>query len=206
MNEDQEKLILFYVKKWEEYTCTQRKTNMLIIENLIKEAYNTMGYEEPEIIFAENLKTAINNIVNQEYYKVNSDIKYRICHEIWKQISGQLSQQDIQKIRCCNENLYYLSIEYKNKLFYQAYQQIITPLSHRQKTLLVRLRLNTLPEKWAMYGSQSDFCISVLNCEYHLQKWEIFKSLINCCGFIFCLPCLKENVNFKETVIVVENS
>ncbi|WP_442938375.1 DUF6745 domain-containing protein [Nostoc sp.] len=30
-----------------------------------------------------------------------------------------------------------------------------------------------------------DFCISVLKCEYHLEKWEFFKKLINYCGWIF---------------------
>ena len=205
LTEEQEKLIPFYVEKWQEYIYSQKKTDMLTIENSIEEAYSVMEYECPEIIFANDLKTALNNIIDRGYYQIHSDIKYRMCHEIWKQTSGQLSQDIIRKVRCYNENLYHLSVEYKSKLFFQAYQQITTSLSHRQKTVLARLQLNTLPEKWAIYGSQSDFCISVLNCEYHLQKWKIFKALINCCGLIFCLPSLKKNVYFKETVIVVKN-
>lgn len=38
---------------------------------------------------------------------------------------------------------------------------------------------------WASYGSFLDFSISVLNCEYYHQEWEIFKSLINHCGWLF---------------------
>ncbi|HEY9851993.1 MAG TPA: hypothetical protein V6D28_21140 [Leptolyngbyaceae cyanobacterium] len=50
------------------------------------------------------------------------------------------------------------------------------------------------PELWAVYASAFDYCISVLNCEYSPDKWEVLQSVARECGWIFpwkktCFVC-----------------
>jgi hypothetical protein len=204
MDKEQEQVALLYADKWKNFVCSPKNTDKLAAEYIIKKSYDLMGYQDPKIYFVDDMKTAICNIISQKTYWIESDIKYRFSHEIWNQISSQLSQESIRSVRKNNEQLYQFCREYKLRLFVESFNQIITPLSHRQQTVFTRLRINTVLEKWAMYGSQSDFCISVLNCDYNPEKWKVFQSLMSCCGLIFCLP--SEDINSKETVIVVISS
>jgi hypothetical protein len=51
------------------------------------------------------------------------------------------------------------------------------------------------PEVWARDASLLDFCFSVLNCPYDLEKWELLQALIINCGWIY---------PFEKTCIVCE--
>jgi len=48
--------------------------------------------------------------------------------------------------------------------------------------------------RWAGYCSYIDFCLEVLNCSGNLKQWEVFKGLVENCGWIFpfekiCIVC-----------------
>jgi hypothetical protein len=204
MNQEQEKIAFSYANKWKKIVCCHKKVDRLWAEYIVRRSYELMEYQPPKIYFQDDTKTAITNIVLQGSYRIESDIKYRFSREIWNQVSSQLSQQSLRSIRKNNEQLYRFCHQYKLQLFAESFDRITTPLNHRQLTVLTRLRVNTVLEKAAMYGSQSDFCISALDCDYNPEKWKIFESLMSCCGLIFCLP--SEDIDLKETVIVVISS
>jgi hypothetical protein len=117
---------------------------------------------------------------------VDSDLRYILGRQIWSEIKSQLSQQNIREIRWGNEHLEKLFNLYIYQVFVKYANTGIDRLNHQQRIRLTRLRINIPFGKYAAYASQSDFCISVLNCGYDSEKWEVFKSLINDCGLIFC--------------------
>jgi hypothetical protein len=48
-----------------------------------------------------------------------------------------------------------------------------------------------------VWGSEIDFCFSVLQCRHHREKWELWQLLFESCGWIFpfkkiCIICDRE--------------
>ncbi|HEY9692849.1 MAG TPA: hypothetical protein V6D15_11620 [Oculatellaceae cyanobacterium] len=197
-------LIKSYADKWKQLIQTSIIAEKTILENYIKTAYELMGYEAPECIFVSDVKVAIIDILNHyECYHVQPDIKYRLGQEIWNNIKIQINYETRRHIVQGNRDLYQLAFEYKQQKFLNSFKEIIPYLTNNQKTLLVRIKINLLIEKWVTYGSQSDFCISELNCSFDVEKWKVFKLLTNQCGCIYCLTSLNQtNIKSKEIVIV----
>jgi hypothetical protein len=197
-------LIKSYADRWEQLIQIPTIAEKDRLENNIKIAYELMGCEAPECHFVNDVKIAIIDILNHhERYRVEPDIKYRLCQEIWNNIKIQINYETRRHIVQGNRDLYQLAFEHKQQRFLNNFKEIIPYLNNNQKTLLVRIKKNILIEKCLTYGSQSDFCISELNCSFDLERWKIFKLLTNQCGFIYCLTFLNQtNIKIKEIAII----
>jgi hypothetical protein len=198
MNEEQSKLLPFYADKWHQLIFSSEKIDKSKAENIVRQAYKIIGYEEPIIVFADSPSIAIQQILSLKSCMPHSDVGHILGREIWNQIKIQLSHQVIREIRWQNEDLEGLINHHKHPIIIKFRKPAIDRLSEQYRVRLIRLGINTVPERFAVCGNQSDFCISVLNCEYDVQKWEIFQSLVKNCGLIFCFK-QQENVDNSKT-------
>ncbi|MCA1992394.1 MAG: hypothetical protein LDL41_10205, partial [Coleofasciculus sp. S288] len=83
--------------------------------------------------------------------------------KLWSELEGQLSELDSQ--------LSLLWRQLKNQL---------------ENDLRIPSYINWInPELWVTGGAWFDFCISVLNCVHHPQKWQVFQALVKHCGWMF---------------------
>jgi hypothetical protein len=176
----------FYANKWQNLILSSDKIDKTKAENAVKLAYSIMGYEEPIIIFADSLTAALEYILSLKSCLVHGDIQYLLGYGLWSQIKNQLSQQVVREIRWQNDYLGELINQIKHPIIVKFIKPAIDRLSAQYRVRLIRLGINTVPEKYDIYGSQADYGISVLKCNYNLQKWEIFKSLVSNCGLTFC--------------------
>jgi hypothetical protein len=194
-----EQLIQSYSNQWKQLIQASVVTEKNTLEKNIKIAYELMGYASPKCIFTNDIKVAINDILNaRAHYLVQPDIKYRLAQEIWGNTKVQINFEMQRYIVQSNRDLYQFALDYKYQVFSSNFRQIVPYLTNSQNNLFTRLRTNVALEKWITYGSQSDFCISELNCEVDAKKWKVFQLLANQCKFIFCLTSFK-NINIKDT-------
>jgi hypothetical protein len=100
-------------------------------------------------------------------------------------------------------------LQYNNQISIHLKRQLAEQIAPQNKRLLTRYSLYVKPEKWANYGSKSDFCISVLNCHHNNQNWEVFQALVRHCGCIFSFEKASHNgastIQYKKMVIICEH-
>ena len=203
---EQEQLITKYRRKWQEIVFSTKQIDKAAAAAAVKAAYTILGYEEPEIMFCDSPYAAFATILAQGICQPECEPAYCLSSQLWNQMKSQLSTQVTRSIAQQNEELKRLVSQQKNQLSVEIRRELSTLLNHRQRNLLIRSSLNIQPEKWSIYGSQSEFCISVLNCVYAPKKWEVFQSLIHNCGWILSYERVvgmsNSPIKFKKTAII----
>ncbi len=208
ITKEQEKLILSYLEKWQKLVFITGKIDKFKAECAVKDAYNLIGIEEPEIIFCQSPKEALNTLINQSPYRLENDPKYTLSHLMWNQVKSQISIDIIRFINQHTEPRKRSILRYNNQINIHLKRQLAEQTALQNKRLLTRYSLYVTPEKWANYGSKLDFCISVLNCHHNNQNWEVFQALVRHCGCIFSFEKAsnfgESTIQYKKMVIICE--
>ncbi|MCL1475331.1 DUF6745 domain-containing protein [Argonema antarcticum] len=204
----QEELISVYRNKWQEIVLSTETVDRVKAEQAVKVAYNMIGYEEPEIIFCQSPYEALRTLLSQSQCRLESEPKYNLSNLIWNQFKSQVSIEVIRLICQQNEPMKRLITQYSTQLNLQLRRQLTDLTNQQGKILLKRYNLYVQPEKWAIYGSQSDFCISVLNCNHNSQNWKVFQLLVRHSGSIFSFEKVAHfgelPIKFKKMVIICD--
>lgn len=134
-----------------------------------------LGYELEYYLFVGLKKQLESNLES----RLNSKLELNLLPQSLLNQLGQQSQSVIETYR-----YYSCSPDFRTMM-----TQSITLLLEAKFCRSIR------PEVWARDSSLLDFCFSVLNCPYDLEKWELLQALIINCGWIY---------PFEKTCIVCE--
>ncbi|HLO47912.1 MAG TPA: hypothetical protein VK211_05775 [Kamptonema sp.] len=195
---EQEASIPLYREKWRAIALSTEPINHEQASAAIKKAYTFIGQQEPQIIFFDSPYLALNYFAERMGGEFGSEIggqlKSEICSELYRKLTSQIKSELENKIY--------------SKLYNPLYDQIIEQLNnqiHNQLHSLLHSKMigifnsfmerqfyhrnKIVSELLACNGSWVDFCISALNLECDLAKWEIMQLLVKNCGWIY--PCEK---------------
>lgn len=198
---EQEQEIEFYLAKWRTIILSTSEIDKDAATKAIKSAYSFVGNEKPNIVFCKSPYTALTIILEQGLCRLESGVEYYLIKTIWNYIKTQLSQEVVRLVSQNNYKLQCKVNEYKNQIINQVRRQVDIRANQQQKILLRRSNIYIQPEVLASYASKSDFCISVLKCDYDSMIWQVFQLLIQNCGWIISL---KKLVNNEKMVIICE--
>ncbi len=205
---EQEQEIEFYKAKWRKIILSTSEIDKYAAAEAIDSAYTFVGYGKPNIVFCNSPYAALSTIIEQGLCRLEYGVEYYLIQKNWDRIKSQLSQEVIRLVSQKHEKLKYLVNQYKNLLINQIRRQLDSQANQQQQKTLIRSSIYIQPEVLVSYGSKSDFCISVLNCDYDSIILQLFQSLIQNCGWIISLEKLVRNghnsINFEKMVIICE--
>ncbi|MDX2211644.1 MAG: hypothetical protein SFY66_00010 [Oculatellaceae cyanobacterium bins.114] len=206
---EQEDLIPVYCKKWLLSQNLTEVVNYSEVIELVQLLYKVNNYLEPEILFYSSPFQAIESVKQDKNLQsrlgqsIQNKISRRTLHHLQDIIKQQMSREIFVRIR--NQTLFSLvpyDVEHlKNIPNYFPYtileclrSQLVIDLEKkdsRQDSISLDQLINCLirPSEWANWGCTIDFCISVLQLSYDVQKWQILRNLICQTGFL--IPCEK---------------
>ncbi|MGL6337911.1 MAG: DUF6745 domain-containing protein [Waterburya sp.] len=208
---EQENLISVYQEKWWQIGISTEQINHLKITEAVKLAYALIGLKQPEIFVFDSPYKALkallfqfNNKIknglgaqletqlwNKQENKIKEQLEIQLWRRLWQQLWSQLDNKLVEQIdnKLWGELNDFLENQLGNKLWEQLNDLLWIQHKLNAQTKFepsIELIYNCISSKvWAAYGCYSDFCISILNCEFYLKEWEVFQSLIKYCGWIF---------------------
>ncbi|BAZ12645.1 hypothetical protein NIES4071_44770 [Calothrix sp. NIES-4071] len=205
---EQETIIKNYEAKWLKLISTDSTVDKNAAAEAINAAYAIVGEQKPTIIFCDSLYAAFRSILEQGMCRLESGVEYELIKKTWNYIKNQLNPEVTRLICQSNEEVQHRVSQYKKQIINQIRRQLDSEANQQQKKILIRSSIYIQPEVLASYGSQCDFCISELNCEYDYAIWQVFQSIVKNCGWIISLEKLvsTENnfVNREKLVIICE--
>jgi hypothetical protein len=160
--------IEFYKTKWLQIMLSTDEINKNSAVAAINLDSELIGYEKPHIIFCDSPYSAFEKIIEKEVYRLfNKGVEYNLIEKIWDHIGKQMSQEVIQLINQDTIEIETLINGHKRKIFHKIRSQLYERTNHAQKILLTRCNINVNPGYLANLAIKSDFCISVLKCDYN---------------------------------------
>jgi hypothetical protein len=179
---EQEALLTVYRQKWRNIMFEMGTVDRQQAIESIKIAYTAIDLPLPTIVFCTNPQAALTDYIskwNQEEY--GEDLSRRFDRLFWSDLENTIESQigfELQK-ELTDELNQYLT----NSYFESGSWELSRWLGREFTTIDLDWYIN--PTWWAGAGAYIDFCITVLNCTYNPQKWEVFRSLVQHCGWIF---------------------
>lgn len=195
-------IIETYKHKWQEIILSTTAIDRKAAVEAINQAYTILGYAQPTIIICDSLYAALRTMLDQGSCRLDSGIEYYLIKKVWNQVKSQLNVDTLRLIAYNNLQLKYKVKQYKRQILNQLRRQLDSQANQLQKKLLIRTRIYLQPEVLASYGSQSDFCISELNCEHDSISWQAFQSIAQNCGWIISLEKFLSSGNREKVVII----
>ncbi len=212
LSPEQEAMLPSYRDKWRSIAMLTEPIDREKVAAVIKAAYMVSGYFEPEVLFYRSPLAAIENVITVENFKayLGRDIHIKFLKRVVDHIQHGIRQQFEEQffIRLRNQIQWtefpHYSTNSHPQISYFPYsvtrcieQQLIANFdqSELEFTDISHFTRNfTRTAEWAIWGCMFDFCISVLKLQHDRQKWQVFKELMQYCGFIFqfekvCLVC-----------------
>lgn len=170
---EEEELLSVYRVKWRNIALSTERIDRVAATGAIETAYNFLGLEKPEIVFC--------------------DSPYFASIEIDKRAKGLFSNSLLSRIRLSSpkwdEHLW-------NKLL-AIHFLICSAIEEKLEDKWI-----LIPEEYEPHylqtdilcteASSLDFYISELNYEPNLRQWEIYRSILENCGWI----CAYDNICF----------
>ena len=208
---EQEALISFYRDKWIEIAFCTEPMDRLKAGEVVKKFYNLTGFQEPEIQFAKSPYEALNLFINPielphresweywvgQFQKLYGDPLYgNLGNRVWLKIDKCVQKQV--------ENDLFLTIDeqlednrageifiglFKYEPMHFLSRQLCSNLTDLMKQKFDCLKF--LPEYFVRREDLIaatrclDFCISVLHSDIDRDLWEVFKSILTDCGWIY---------------------
>ncbi|WP_449420713.1 DUF6745 domain-containing protein [Phormidium nigroviride] len=209
----QEALIPLYLEKWRKIALCTEPINRNRASVAIKTAYDFIGQEEPQIIFFDSPYLALNYFTERMGGEFGSEIgeqlKSEICSELYRKLTGTMKSELENEIYSKLYNPLYAQIieQFNNHIHNQLHSLLHSKMIGIFYSFLERQfyhRNKIVSELLACNGSWVDFCISELNLECDLAKWEIMQLLVNNCGWIYpfektCFVCDRPRlINFDS--------
>ncbi|AUT01144.1 hypothetical protein CLI64_12425 [Nostoc sp. CENA543] len=207
----QEKLIFEYSQKWFSIGFKTKVNNSEILHKTVNNIYNLIGLNQPKIILVDSpyqsLKSLVNlnksnknigqpvgRLINQKFNLLQSKVKSQFDEQLWFHLRSsfvnELNNLFVDELEIILGNLLEerLEIELGNdweKLTSLVWSENkLQPCNEWEPS--IEFYYNSF-SSWAniSVGSICDFCISVLNCVHNSVEWNVFKNLINYCGWMF---------------------
>jgi len=205
---EQDREIEFYLAKWRKIILSTTEIDQDAAAQAINSAYAFVGYDKPNIVFCHSLHAGLATILEQGLCRLECGVEYYLIQIIWNNIKSQLSQEVTLLVNQKNYQMQCQVNQYKIQMINQIRRQLDNQANQQQKKILIRSQLYIRPEVLISYASKSDFCISILNCDYDSIIWQVFQSLIKNCGWIISLEKLVSNDNnyskWEKMVIICE--
>lgn len=205
---EQEAIIKNYEAKWLKLISTDNAIEKNAAVSAINAAYTIFGKSKPTIIFCDSTYDAFKIILEQGLCRLESGVEYDLINKVWNNIKNQLNPQVARLICQSNEQIKHKVSQYKSNIINKIRRQLDSEANEQQKKILIRSNIYIQPEVLVSYGSQCDFCISELNCEYDYATWEVFQSILQNCGWIISLEKLvsteNNSTNIEKVVIICE--
>ncbi|TWH54173.1 hypothetical protein [Dulcicalothrix desertica] len=205
---EQETIIKKYEAKWLKLIAANNAFDKNAAAEAINTAYTIFEKPKPTIIFCDSQYHAFKIVLEQGICKLESGVEYDLINKLWNGIKNQLNPQIARLICQSNEPIKQIISQYKSNTINQIRRQLDSEANEQQKKILIRSNTYIQPEILASYGSQCDFCISELSCEYDDKIWLVFQSILQNCGWIITLEKLvnSENgsLNREKIVIICE--
>ncbi|PSM46549.1 hypothetical protein C7Y66_24515 [Chroococcidiopsis sp. CCALA 051] len=184
---EQEALILVYQEKWKEIAFSTERIDRQKAAEAVKAIYNIeQSPKEPEILFFDSpygALSVLDELLATQSLKI---IGNQLLFQLENKIKGQLDDQFEIQIRCQLDSNFKQVVE------------LLSSLVAKQIPLRKRGNLSySIPYYSSSSGIVSelylDFCFSVLNCTCDREKWSVFQSLSQHCGWVYF---------FEETCII----
>ena len=199
---EQKGLISVYREKWQKIALSTQPINRQKTAEAIQLAYSLMGDPNPEIVFSDSPYAAFDILLKKIWQRWESkddyghrhifkdrweflrqELEMQISHELFTEIDRKMGEGSLQPGQLWSHILY-SQIE-------EEWQDIVSEISIK----LLCLWSYPIPtELWSSYVAGIDFCISVLNCNYSSDDWQILESIVKHCGWIYplrniCIIC-----------------
>lgn len=166
-------LIPVYREKWRKIALSTASINRQKAAEAINYAYEIIGCLHPQIIFCDSPHSALKQMGKNR----SSDVKHQLDKKLRIELIEQMGNSQLgEKL---NSDL---SCLLWSPLRPQLWQQLKRQLSDE---LELKIDEGLYPELWACNASIFDFCISVLNCSHSQKIWQIYRSIIENCGWLF---------------------
>ncbi len=198
---EQEALLLVYREKWKDLAFKMGRVDRQQAIAAIEFAYTTTGQPLPKMIFSGNPRSALTeNDKNWSQEGYGEMLHGRFDRLLWSGLENVLEPQLSRELHK------YLTAELNKEmsdLYFESGQwKLAHWLSSKFDTVDLGWYIN--PAWWACAGAYIDFCITVLNCNYDVQKWQAFLGLVHHCGWIFpytkvCYVCDRPITFFLPT-------
>ncbi|MGD1700554.1 DUF6745 domain-containing protein [Dapis sp. BLCC M229] len=199
---EQKALIPVYWEKWQKIAFSTQPINRQKAAEGIQLAYSLMGDPNPEIVFSDSPHAAFDILLEKIWQRWKSqddyghrhifkdrwellrrELEMQVTHQLSTEIDSQIAEGLLQPEQLWSHILY-SQIE-------EEWQEIISEVSIK----LLCLWSYPIPtELWSSYVAWVDFCISVLNCNYNSDNWQVLESIVKHCGWIYplrnlCIIC-----------------
>ncbi|MDY6897635.1 MAG: hypothetical protein SWZ49_06080, partial [Cyanobacteriota bacterium] len=188
-------LIPVYREKWRKIALSTEKVDKEKATEAIKTAYQWLNREEPLIEFFDSpyiVFKEINEIgADSSYFCILSNLQHPLVnypYKIYRFANAIKKRTELEQI------IAKLSLEINFNLYTQVFEDVqkeVASYDVGDDESQDAIRNNSLIAECCFY----DFCISVLKLPHNRKKWEIFKNIIEHCGWMFDLDsyCLISN-------------
>lgn len=185
-----EKLIPLYLDKWRSIAISTKPIHRPTASLVIKQIYSSLGRPHPDIHFFESPLAALSFSLQSGSSQGGNSLAPQVRDNLFSELYNHLRDQVTSEL----ENKIYQSLY--NPIYYQVsepihrylIQELCEEFAWGETNLFSAFELPCdflFPDFLACQGSWIDFGISVLKLEYDREKWEIFQSLIDTCGWIY---------------------
>ena len=178
---EQETLIPIYIDKWKKIALSTQRLDRQKAYDAVAAAYHWFDTEAPEIIFVDSPYEAFKELDNysQEYldFSLLSDLRHPLLSYEQK-IDNSTA---IEQIKFIEQELFELVLDIRAKIYPLLEECLYEDnISLPDDYCDGSPNIDFLIPECCFY----DFCISVLNCEYNENKWQVFKDVIQYCGWL----------------------
>lgn len=220
---EQEALILVYRRKWQKIALSTARINCQKAAEVVKAVYAAIGLSKLDVLFFNQLEfQAIATFkVSPNPGEILAEIARKLIQQ-WEPLTRQLAPSVFQTIetklifddsselkkqqwlsseslwcQIWREWLYFVSHKLWDERLFQLWQPLIEQLEN--------FNIFAFWNQLAEFGSYFDYCISVLNCKYDRDRWNLYQSVVHDCGWIFPFPdfCI---VGDRPLKLSVDNS
>lgn len=189
---EQEALIPIYQEKWRKIALSTERIDRQKAADAVKAAYKWFDSEAPEIIFVDSPYEGFKQLSDYSQDYLDFSLTWDLRHP--------LIDYDYEKIHNA-------TAIYERTIIEQDLLQLFLEISYNIYSALEDCFLETdisIPDEYSegcpnidFFIPEScfyDFCISVLNLPFNPEKWQIFKDLVQFCGWIIsykniCFVC-----------------
>ncbi|MBE9183165.1 hypothetical protein IQ270_00095 [Microcoleus sp. LEGE 07076] len=215
LDPEQKALIPIYMKKWERIVLSTKSIDYQKATEAIKLAYSMVGRKKPIIIFCTSPFTALSRIIEIQLsiqfghrLQALTDIYFDPYFQAMFRVRGEMDKlnrkndRDIwslmewhYKLLSKIQLLYRLKMKKKLKTI-PEYDLNFYLDKYRKNSNIIPINCagNYISGKVELWSGSIDYCVDVLNL-YDRTKWQVIRSLIQECGWIFA---------FEEIAIVCD--
>jgi hypothetical protein len=168
----QEALIPVYREKWRAIALSTEPIDRQKAAEAVNAAYQIIGYLPPQIVFCDSPNAALSRTRRERSSEVAGQLGTKLRIESIHRLSNQLGKKLNSDLTCL------MWSQLRPHLWEQLNRQLKGQLG-------VKIDEGIQPELWACNASIFDFCISVLNCSHSQKEWQVYRSLIENCGWFF---------------------